>query len=442
MSALQHVRPLSFLEKYYTTRHFLGMDACVVTSARYTTPEKTTLTKELLFPVLRILIETHAALGVRLEGKEDTPHLAFVRLPAVDLSRVVVFSGKGDLQAALEWHLSHGFENTQGNLPLWRLEVLADNTVILGAHHSILDGLSHTSFHNALLQALQATSPSTTYSSSVVVPDQCLQPPLEMVTDVRPTVFNILGAFYELLAPKSWQNSHSAWTGRPVPTTIVLHTHVRLLSFEKSVAARFAATCRKHNATVTSTLYALAVSTIARLVANEPDAEQYKTVSVLVPLSQRPVVGVTADVFGNYISSYHTFPALDPVFSWTTASRFAADLQAQKYTSQTALGVLRMAEKQYARIFKGTLGKKRRFGLALSNLGRFQTPSVEGGWSIEEVFFSPCDTLTGAALGISVVGDPAGMLDICFKWGAESLDTTFVEAFIESYKDSVHGLAS
>ncbi|KAF7376971.1 hypothetical protein MSAN_00114900 [Mycena sanguinolenta] len=391
MSSLAVVRPLSFLEKYYSTRHFLGLDACVVTSARYSTPENIPLTKDVLFPALRILLEAHAALGVRLEGKEDTPDIAFVRLPSVDLSRVVEFSKSTDLQAALEKHLSNGLEHTQGDMPLWRLEVLGDNTMILAAHHAILDGLSHTAFHDSLIRALRETTSSSysTYSSSsVIVPELAMSPPLEELVDVRPTLLNFLAALYELLAPKSWQNSYYAWTGNPVPTVVAVQTHVRLLSFSSADAASFAEACRKHNATVTSTLYALAVSVFGRLVPN--DSGQYKTVSVLVPLSMRPIVCAAADVFGNYISSYHTFPALDPAFSWDSAARFASELQAQRNTSYRALGMLRWVEKQYARFFNGTLGKKRRFTLALSNLGRFQPPpSIEGRWSIEEMYFSP-----------------------------------------------------
>ncbi|KAJ6484073.1 alcohol acetyltransferase [Mycena sanguinolenta] len=441
MSNLAVVRPLSFLEKYYSTRHFLGLDACVVTSARYTTPENTPLTKDVLFPALRILVEAHAALGVRLEGKEDTPDITFVRLQNVDLSRVVQFTGSTDLQVALEKHLSNRLENTQGDMPLWRLEVLGDNTIILAAHHAILDGLSHTAFHDSLIRALRETTSSSTTLSTVIVPELAMSPPLEELVDVRPTLFNFLAALYEFFAPKSWQNSYYAWTGNPVPTVIAVQTNVRLLSFSSSDATTFAETCRKYNATVTSTLYTLAVSVFGRLVAN--DSGKYRTVSVLVPLSMRPVVGAASDVFGNYISSYHTFPALNPAFSWATATRFASELQAQRSTSYRALGMLRWVEKQYARFFKGTLGKKRRFTLALSNLGHFQPPpSIEGKWSIEEMYFSPCDTLTGAALGLSVVGDPNGGLNICFKWGQESLETAFAEEFISTFRDAFVGLSA
>ncbi|KAF8217209.1 alcohol acetyltransferase-domain-containing protein [Mycena galopus ATCC 62051] len=432
LSPLKVVRPLSFLEKYYCARHFLGLDACVVTSARYIAPENTPLSKELLFPALRILIEAHAALGVRLEGKEDTADLAFVRLPSVDLSRVVEFSKSTDLQAALEKHLSTPLENTQGDLPLWRLEVLADNTLVLAAHHAILDGLSHIAFHDSLIRALQEPLPAA-YSSAVTVPELAMPPPLEELVDIRVTLFSFLAALYELFAPKSWKSSHYAWTGNPVPTVIVIETHVRLLAFKPTDASRFADTCRMHDVTVTSTLYALAVSVLARLVAREPNNSSYKTLSVVVPLSLRPLVNVAADVFGNYFSACHTFPPLDQEFTWPTASRFAAELQAQRSTSYREMGILRW----------GGLGKKRRFSLAISNLGRFRPPpsSIEGNqWTIGEMYFSPCDPFIGPALGLSVVGDPEGGLNICFKWGVENLATAFVEEFVSMFRDALLGL--
>jgi NRPS condensation-like uncharacterized protein len=225
-----------------------------------------------------------------------------------------------------------------------------------------------------------------------------------------------------------------------VPTVIAVDTRVRLLQFKPSEATRFAEACRAHGATVTSTLYVLSVSVLARLLTSDPGI--YKTVSVLIPLSLRPVFGIASDVFGNYISSHNTYPALDSAFSWATAARFAAELQEQRSTNYRAMGMLRLVEKQYARFFMGTLGKKRRFGFALSNLGRFEAPSVEGSWSIDEMFFSPCDSLTGAALGISAVGDPTGGLNISFKWGAESLDTEFVEEFISLFRDAFLGLSA
>ncbi|KAJ6567834.1 hypothetical protein B0H10DRAFT_1965160 [Mycena sp. CBHHK59/15] len=95
----------------------------------------------ILFPMLRTLIKTHAPLSVRLEGNEATSDVYLVQLPSIDLSHVVDFSGKHNLREALESQLVWNFE-TQMDLPLWRIEVLARNIVIFAVHHAIGNGMS------------------------------------------------------------------------------------------------------------------------------------------------------------------------------------------------------------------------------------------------------------------------------------------------------------
>lgn len=63
-----------------------------MTSARYTTQQGTVLTKESLFPFLRLVVEAHGLLGVRLDGRDDSLDVAFLRFPTMDLVRVVKFS--------------------------------------------------------------------------------------------------------------------------------------------------------------------------------------------------------------------------------------------------------------------------------------------------------------------------------------------------------------
>ncbi|KAJ7044092.1 hypothetical protein C8F04DRAFT_1362343 [Mycena alexandri] len=126
----QKLRQLGGLERYLATHHFLGLETCIVTSARYTNPENTLLTEAVLFPAIKALIETHAPLGIRLEGRPDSVDVAFARLRTIDLPRVVEFSETRDLQKALEKQLGRPFEDTQTNLPLWRVEVLPNNTIL------------------------------------------------------------------------------------------------------------------------------------------------------------------------------------------------------------------------------------------------------------------------------------------------------------------------
>ncbi|KAJ6592866.1 alcohol acetyltransferase-domain-containing protein [Mycena capillaripes] len=440
------IRRLGMMERYHATRHFLGMDACVVTSARYTTPEGTVLTKELLFPALRVVIEAHALLGVRFDGRDDALDVAYLRLPSVDLTRVVEFSENCDLQDALTKQVRR-FEDTQGDLPLWRLEVLPDNTVILAIHHGIGDGMSSAAFHTSLLQALQKPALQT-FSSSVVVPDIRLLPPIEDVTDVRPSLFAILGVLYQMFFP--WSETNTSWTGRPVPTDIALQTHVRLLSFEPWEAKAFSDICRSHNATLTAAIHELTVCVLSRLLTADPssDSAKSKTVSINVPVSLRDAAGVGFGEVCNYTSSAYLYPPLHSEFSWAGAARVAGELRVQKMKSRERLGMVRWVAGDFTRFMKGQLGMKRGYGVIISNLGRFQpvgegkklTVPEEKSWTIGDIFFNQCDSLAGAALALNVVSDPAGQLNIGITWGDKSLDVAFVEAFIAMFREAFHAL--
>ncbi|KAJ7696745.1 hypothetical protein B0H17DRAFT_391147 [Mycena rosella] len=215
-------------------------------------------------------------------------------------------------------------------MPLWRLEVLADNQIVFALHHAIGDGLSSAVFHRSLVRALQA-NPATA-SSSVAVPDLPLLPPIEHVTDIRPSVSTIFKILVPTLIPK-------AWTGHPVPKLIPIQTHVRLLSFETVDVKRFSDICRSHKASITSTIYEFAVCIISRLLASE--LGQYKTISINTPISLRPLVGPQYDdAMCNYVSSHATFPPVHAEFSWKLAARVAADLQIQKQKCREKLGLI------------------------------------------------------------------------------------------------------
>src|ERR1700685_976806 len=143
------------LERFHVTRHHLLYDGCVTATARYSFLD-CHLDKTTLFPALHRVIEAHSALGVRLVGA-STNRPAFQRLQSVDLTKAVHYSDQDGnfLQQILEKHLVYSFD-TNAELPLWNLTVLADNTVIFVWHHCIGDGISALAFHRALLAALNA----------------------------------------------------------------------------------------------------------------------------------------------------------------------------------------------------------------------------------------------------------------------------------------------
>ncbi|KAJ7771480.1 alcohol acetyltransferase [Mycena metata] len=444
----QKLRKLGLLEKYHATRTFLGMDACIVTSARYANLGNIILTEEVLFPALGTLIKMHAPLGVCFEGKADSVDVAFARLPTVELSRIVEFSETRDLQEATERQLCRRFEDTRHDLPLWRLEVLPDNTLILALHHAIADGLSTAAFHCSLLRALRNSS-SSSFSSSVVVPDLPLLPPIEDLTDTSLSLSTVFNTIYEAIAPRWFTKAHYAWSGHTVPTVIKLQAHVRLVQVDPLDAQRFANACRTHGATVTSALYTLAVCVLSRLLAT--NNASYKTLSVGTPISLRGAATPTptpSSALCNHTSNYHTYPPLNTEFSWSDAARFAVELSAQRLKSREAYGLMALASNYYTSIMRGELGKKRRFGLILSNLGRIEVDSTEeeeakgsnAEWSMSNMSFVHNDTFAGPALGLNILGGPAGGINICVKWGEESLDGAFVDAFVPMFEKAFYNV--
>ncbi|KAJ6489868.1 alcohol acetyltransferase [Mycena sanguinolenta] len=435
MAPVIRLRRLGLMERWHCVRHRLELDSCVVASAQYTSDDGHPLTKEILFPALRTLVEEHASLGIRLEGNETTAKVYFVRLPRVDLSSVVECSGHSNVQEAYENHLSRGFE-TQTDVPLWRVEVLADNVVLFAIHHAVGDGMSVLAFHLNLLRALQN---GRGYDGSPVVEtpqSNRLLPPIEHSTPVWPS-FSLAGSMlYDLLAPASWSKMRNAWTGPRSPLTSDITTLVRIFTFPPNDVAAFITATRAHNATLTSTTYVLAVCALSQLLADDP--RKYKRIGGTVALSLRGVAGVPDDVLCDYPSTFHELSRVTPAFSWNEAKRMAVTLNEQKRKGREMVGMLRFLELPgvYLSYLKGQLGGKREAGVRLSNLGRVQLPGIGGKWTMSRTMFAQCDVVTGDALNINMTGDPTGALNVTLSWGkATGLDTAFVEAFMASFQE-------
>ncbi|KAJ7052063.1 alcohol acetyltransferase [Mycena amicta] len=427
------LRRLGVSERYQATRHCLGHGTNVVLSAKYIAKDGAPLTPESLFPALRTLIETHALLGVRLEGNEASSNVAFVRLPSVDLSRIVEFSPEGDLKDTLEKQLSVNFVDTQGDVPLWRVQVLGGRTVLAVFHHATADGLGVATFHHGLLKALRDSS-SQDSSPLVSVPDLPVPPSIDSVTDIGPSFRKLLSAVGTFLLPPAWTKRGSTWTANDVPAKVPdLKVNVRLLTFPASNMQKLATLCHAHSTTVTSVLWVLQVCALSRILGDT----KYKYLSTNVAISLRPLIGVSdTEKICHYASDFFVTAPVNTGFSWDRARRFSAELQAEKTDARYILGLLKLAG-NLKKFMARELGKKRMVGIQISNLGRFNAVE-EGRWQIEDIFFGQADVVAGAGLSINVVGNPSGTLNIAFTWGETSLESEFVERFIESFQDELY----
>ncbi|KAJ7195853.1 alcohol acetyltransferase [Mycena rebaudengoi] len=434
-----HLRPVGLFERFHSTRHFLGLDSCVVLSAQYIHTEGSTLDQEIVFSVLSKVIGAHPALGVRLDG-ETTSKPFFARLETIDLSAVVQFSETARLEDALKRQLAQRFD-TSADLPLWRVEVLKDNTVILALHHAIGDGLSGVAFLSSFLEALQEAQPSGT-STSVTIPETlAMLPPLEALTSLWPSWRKIFTEILALFAPTSWMPSGSAWTANSVSNlTPALNPCIRLLAFSATDMKAFLAACRSHSATVTSTFYVLAVAALSHCLDASPDVSHYKTLSTHVAVSLRTVAAAPATAMGDYNSSHHAYPPRAAEFSWADATRYAAELQRQKYVSREEVGMLYFLFGNVTGWMKGRLGKKRGSTFELSNAGRVAAQVGLGPWSIGAMAFAQCDVVIGSAVKMNAIGDPTGAVHVTVTWGEANIDRTFVESFIARFQEGFRAL--
>jgi hypothetical protein len=364
-----------------------------------------------------------------LEGNEASSNVAFIRLPSVDLSRIVEFSPECDLKDTLEKQLSTNFVDTQGDVPLWRVQVLGGWTVLAVFHHATADGLGAAAFHHGLLKALR--DPRSQDSSPFVsVPNLPVPPSIDSATNIGPSFRKLLSAVGTHLRTARG----STWTANDVPAMIPnLRVNVRLLALPASNMQKLSTLCHAHNATITSALWVLQTCALSRVLVDT----KYKYLSTNVAISLRRVIGVgDTEVLCHYASDFFVTVPVDTMFSWNRARRFAAQLQAEKTDARYFLGLLRLLG-NFKKFMAGELGKKRMIGIQISNLGRFNALE-EGNWRIEDIFFGQADVVAGAGLSINVVGDPSGTLNVAFTWGETSLESEFVERFIKTFQDEFY----
>ncbi|KAJ6581872.1 alcohol acetyltransferase [Mycena capillaripes] len=435
MSSSNPLRAAGLLESWHISRHFLGLDSCVVVSAKLTCADGSGLNEEQLFPALKKVIEMHPVLSVMLQGEDSKP--SFVKLEKIDLTLVVQFSDHEHLEAAIQRQLSTRF-HTVAKLPLWRVEVLTDGTVILAFHHGIGDGLSGVAFHQSLLAALQDDIAGDE-SPLVAVPQTLsLLPPIEAVTNLWPSLLKIITEVFSLFAPASWKRDYSAWTANPISKTPEFIPHVKLITFTSDEMATFAKTCRSHKATVTSAFYVLSAAILSRSVP--PNVPEYKTLVATVAISLRDVARAPADIICDYVAGHRTFPLVHPAFQWPAAARYAADLQHQKHAAREEIGMIRLLFGNINPFFRGMLGGKRRATFEISNAGRVPAAAREGQWRIGRMVFAQSDLVVGAALKVNVIGDPTGAVSVALTWGEAAIDGTLVESFAAQLQEGFRAL--
>ncbi|KLO08747.1 hypothetical protein SCHPADRAFT_944204 [Schizopora paradoxa] len=475
MSVNAASRKVGRIERLFVTRQYLGIDTCVIVTAKYSSggTENQRLSKDVLFPALASVVRKHAILAVRVKD-ERTSSPSFERLETIDFNSIVKFSesqidnDENEFSAFLEQEFMQHIPNV-GENPLWRLAVSADNVVIFAWSHVIGDGKSGLAFHRALLDALNKSSPQDTadilHDGILTTPNDVEHlPPLEELTELKPSIGTFVSTIVRLFIPPSW-HGRSEWSGNKIirSTAPETKTFVRCVFLTPEDSKRLVALSRKNNTTLTGVIYVAAVGVLSSLLSEgaktNPALRKFKKVSTTVAISLRPIAKVSDEAIGNIVSVFDAKAKLQPIvkdeqgsvvnFPWDNASSYSKRLRAAIPNSRRLAGMLKYIS-NYEDLYKDSAGKKRGYGLEVSNLGAFNigrgaVEKEEGesppAWTIGRTCFAQDDGVHGAAFRVSVSGDPEGAVNTAVSWGDGAVDSEFAESFVREYRDVLISLS-
>jgi len=459
----------------------MGFDSCVIVVAKYMNASSTSerISKDVLFPALAQVIQQNPVLTVRVKDEKDATISSFERLPKIDLNSIVTFTDERleeekDFRSFLEREFMNVIPSS-AETPLWRLSVSADNFLVFAWSHVIGDGQSGLSFHRLLLNALNDPDAPKESEGIVTLSDDGageMLPALENLTDLSVSFLTLFVTFAKLLIPLlMFLIERSVWSGHNNPPSFstsspMVKAHVGGMVFlSPADAARLIVISRKHDATLTSTISIAGISVIAKLLADRSKSKSKDTrprtftkITVCVPVSLRPMAGISNTAIGDLVSTFDSTERLHPLaanpdgsvtIAWDAAAASSKRLRKSVPKTREYVGSLKYLSNKYEKYFKVRLGAKRIGGLAVSNLGVFNLAAPEGGkdaaltsktWSIGRTCFVQSDFVFGPALKLSVTGDPDGGVNIAISWGEGAVDNDFGKAFVQEFQSLFAGL--
>jgi hypothetical protein len=413
-----------------TYRHTLGIYTAVCSAAQYRMPDAgQQLTPARLYAALAALIMRHAPLGVSIVD-EPTPAATFVRLPAIDLRRIVSFEHLprgADRLAALDASIAAGLSrrfDALGELPLWRVSVLAPHSadadqapdVVLFVHHGIADGTSAVLFHTELRVALNALgAPEPAEQPHVVPPALDFLPPIEALHKMPVSYLRLARFVLRPLFPRA-----RTWTGAPaVQFTLgtCIRTRHMLHVVDADTLARLLAACRARGTTLQPLLEALFAHALFDALGAE--AARAQELSVSCPINMRPFLPAhVAREMGDFVASdNHTFRRGEDV--WAGAVRvhgvLAAALADIKTGSHVNTGMLRFVGDIRTYTEKKVAGPRDVCSFEVSNAGAVDG-GKEGEWTIARAVFTQSTSATASPVQFSVCSVKGGCMLIGAGW--------------------------
>ncbi|KAI8969793.1 alcohol acetyltransferase [Trametes punicea] len=470
-SISQPIRQAGVIEAFFHSRTKLGVDSCIAVSARYESSSGRALDKATLFTALEQVVTEQPILSSRLSDRTPDGAIArmpsWIRLRSVDLNQIIEFldADMSKIDTILETEFMRPFD-LDADLPLWRLAILKDGTVLCAYDHAMGDGLSGHAFHLSLLAALQQVQHPASHSGEITLGEReiTLMPPLEEAMNIPTPLGKIFSEVNQALNPFASRKRNAIWTGNPVTRTFELGVHVRVVMLAPEETTRLLRLSAAHGATLTGVLYVIVTSTLAYLLRRGPDPKgKFNSAVINVPISLRPHTKTPPTAICNYVSYYQgVHPLPTPVldakipypaperFPWKLATEFSETLKREAPNAPSAVGVMRALIGSRESYFQGLLNKKRESTIEITNIGppKARGASMDGKepeaptWSIQEMLGSQADGTAGAAFKVNVTGSPSGALGITLTWGKDALDEAFADSWARAFNDGLKALAS
>ncbi|CAG8027637.1 unnamed protein product [Penicillium nalgiovense] len=460
MENLEILRPVGRLEQYSTSRHQIGFYLNVAVSATYSLPDSFVLpVKEYVYQACEAAIAEHPSLSA-IVADDHTQDPYFVRLPEIDLDRVVFFQDRKpgllstevdgeptpdlDLQTLLATQHNTSFKAPN---PFWRVCVLLDIedeqqfTVAFVYHHAIGDGISGKAFHKTFLRALGAVESSDQTKSIIKSSKLPLLPNIEHLHSMSLSLSYLAKKIFQ--AKIYSRRPTGLWTGSKV--LIPSQTRVRLVPFSKLLISTVREKCGQEGTTITALLQTIVARSIFAHIPSE-----FTLLACTGALSSRrwlPDV-ITGESMGVWVQDYeetYSRAAVAPSgesFPWaeTRRSRRTIESVLKMEGKNASTSLLQFVDDFQEELCLSKVGKDREKSFEVSNVGILDPQTNPDLPSIKRMVFSQCASVMGNAIEVSAVTGGDGCLVLAFSWQQGVVEADLVNEVIESTKQELYSL--
>jgi hypothetical protein len=402
-------------------------------------------------------IAEHPALSA-IVADDHTQEPYFVRLPQLDLDRIVSFQDRKpgllateangepapdlDLQALLATEHNKPFKTPDAS---WRLCVLLDTedecqfTVVFVYHHAIGDGSSGKAFHQTFLRGLGLTRNSEKTKSIILTPLIPLLPNIELVSPMSLSFFYLAKKLFQ--AKIYSRRPAGLWTGSKVLTPS--QTRVRLVPFSRTLLRALRHLCHAQSTTIT----ALLQTVIARAIFAHIPAS-FTQLACTGALSCRrwlPAV-INDESMGVWVQGFEESYSRDDLyaaaFPWDEARRSRKTIQSvlEMKGKDASVNLLQFVDNYQEELCLSKIGKEREGSFEVSNVGFVDSPADPEKPSIKGMVFSQSASVMGNAIEVSAITGGDGCLVLSVSWQEGVVEPSLINEVIESAKQELYSL--